>query len=62
VGIVKDIKSDGLDIDGVPHILCFDLSRFQQATERGVADVSARGPARTTDWPVVARLATVDAR
>jgi predicted permease len=31
VGIVKDIKSDGLDIDGVPHIY---VSTYQDSTKR----------------------------
>ncbi|HJU10675.1 MAG TPA: ABC transporter permease [Candidatus Binataceae bacterium] len=31
VGVVKDIKSDGLDIDGVPHIY---VSTYQDSTKR----------------------------
>jgi len=31
VGIVKDIKSDGLDIDGIPHIY---VSTYQDSTKR----------------------------
>jgi predicted permease len=31
VGIVKDIKSDGLDVDGVPHIY---VSTYQDSTKR----------------------------
>jgi hypothetical protein len=48
-GIVKDIKSDGLDIDDVPHVYVSTYQDSQQAAKRGVADVSALGPTRTTD-------------
>jgi ABC-type antimicrobial peptide transport system permease subunit len=60
VGVVKDIKSDGLDIDGVPHIY---VSLYQDNSKRlSVVLVALAGVGLVAGLVVSASTASVTAR
>ena len=57
VGIVKDIKSDGLDIDGVPHIY---VSAFQDPWRSQSVVLRTSLPAATLESQIRHEVASID--
>ena len=57
VGIVKDIKSDGLDIDGVPHIY---VSSYQDSNKRLSVVLRTSLPAAVLEPPMRHEIQSID--
>jgi len=57
VGIVKDIKSDGLDIDGVPHIY---VSTYQDNNKRLSVVLRTSLPAAALEPPIRHEIQSID--
>jgi putative ABC transport system permease protein len=57
VGVVKDIKSDGLDIDGVPHIY---VSTYQDSTKRMSVVLRTSLPANLLEPQIRHEIQSID--